>query len=418
MTGSRVRPAFAGIPSRRLMTQGKTGVGKLGTGAPRNPKEVHVDLSAGIVSQWDETKLKTVLAWIFAQKGHVTRIDVALDDREATVAVETVRQAVEAGQVVSRSKQFKVIQASNHREGVRTGETLYFGSRESQSMLRVYDKRLELQAKGREDAASYGVRWEMEFKQDRAQACAKALLTLDSEDWRAFLVGVLRSYVDFRETTREAESYEKYRAPLLGWWEALTEGFKRCRLVVERIQQRLDDVAAWLAQSVASMLAVVVACRGDQFLTELIYAGTKKWKQKHYALLKRTEERDALCPYSFITEPGDAGVPGVAPDGATCRVGQGRALYLAARNATRNFSISPKLGLKAGACGSGAWLTRIQFIMQEVTTMQVKAEGAVQGYVERRSREGKVLQIGGSLCEGQRSGDSAVGDSGGSDAVD
>jgi DNA relaxase NicK len=285
---------FRGYPVAQLMTQGKTGVGKLGTGAPRNPKEVHVDLSAGIVSQWDETKLKTVLAWIFAQKGHVTRIEVALDDREATVAIETVRHAVEAGQAVSRSKQFKVIQASNHREGVRTGETLYFGSRESQTMLRVYDKRLEQQSRGREEAATYGIRWELEFKQDRAQACAKALLTLDFEDWRAFLVGVLRSYVDFRETTREAESYEKYRAPLLAWWEALTEGFKRCRLVVERIQQRLDDVAAWLAQSVASMLAVVVACRGDQFLTELIYTGTKKWNQKHYALLK---QRKRGTPY-------------------------------------------------------------------------------------------------------------------------
>jgi phage replication initiation protein len=195
---------FRGYPVAQLMTEGKTGVGKLGTGAPRNPKEVHVDLSAGIVSQWDETKLKTVLAWIFAQKGHVTRIDVALDDREASVAVETVRLAVEAGQLVSRSKQFKVIQASNHREGTFALERpCTFGSRESQSMLRVYDKRLELQARGREDAALYGVRWELEFKQDRAQACAKALLTLDPEDWRAFLVGVLRSYVDFRETTRE-----------------------------------------------------------------------------------------------------------------------------------------------------------------------------------------------------------------------
>ena len=118
---------FRGYPIAQFMTQGKTGVGKLGTGAPRNLKEVHVDLSAGIVSQWGETKLKAVLAWIFAQKGHVTRIDVALDDREASVAVETVRLAVEAGQLVSRSKQFKVIQASNHREGTRTGETLYFG---------------------------------------------------------------------------------------------------------------------------------------------------------------------------------------------------------------------------------------------------------------------------------------------------
>jgi len=32
---------------------------------------VHVDLSAGIVSQWNETKLKSVLQWIFAQKGEI-----------------------------------------------------------------------------------------------------------------------------------------------------------------------------------------------------------------------------------------------------------------------------------------------------------------------------------------------------------
>ena len=62
---------FRGYPVAQLMTEGKTGVGTLGTGAPRNPKEVHVDLSAGIVSQWNETKLKSVLQWIFAQKGEI-----------------------------------------------------------------------------------------------------------------------------------------------------------------------------------------------------------------------------------------------------------------------------------------------------------------------------------------------------------
>jgi hypothetical protein len=31
---------FRGYPVAQLMTEGKTGVGKLGTGAPRNPKEV------------------------------------------------------------------------------------------------------------------------------------------------------------------------------------------------------------------------------------------------------------------------------------------------------------------------------------------------------------------------------------------
>ncbi len=72
---------FRGYPKAQLMTQGKTGVGKLGTSAPRNPKEVHVDLSAGIVSQWDEARLKQMLRWIFDQKDHVTRIAPEFEHR-------------------------------------------------------------------------------------------------------------------------------------------------------------------------------------------------------------------------------------------------------------------------------------------------------------------------------------------------
>ena len=112
---------------------------------------------------------------------------------------------MDAGQAVTRSQRFQVIAGSSLRDGSCTGDTLYFGSRESQTMLRVYDKRLELEQKGRAEAKEHGVRWELELKQNRAQAFAKALLTLPPEDWREFLVGVLRSYVDFRETSRDEE---------------------------------------------------------------------------------------------------------------------------------------------------------------------------------------------------------------------
>jgi hypothetical protein len=47
----------------------------LGTGAHRNPNEVHVDLSDGIVSTWDEAKVRTVLAWVLGKQGYVTRMD-------------------------------------------------------------------------------------------------------------------------------------------------------------------------------------------------------------------------------------------------------------------------------------------------------------------------------------------------------
>jgi hypothetical protein len=72
--------------------------------------------------------------------------------------------------------------------------------------------------------------------------------------------------------------------------------------VVERIQQRLDDVVAWFANALSPMLAVVVACRGDQFLTEMIYAGTKRWNQKHYALLK--QRKKVGRPMCFISNLG------------------------------------------------------------------------------------------------------------------
>ena len=104
-------------------------------------------------------------------------------------------------------------------------------------------------------------------------------------------MGVLRSYVDIPETSRDGEPWEKYRASLFPWWEALTEGFKRCRLVVGKVQQTLDEVCQWLGRSISAMLALAYFHRGEQFLQQLIYAGSKKWKAWHLALLheKRTQ---------------------------------------------------------------------------------------------------------------------------------
>ncbi len=132
---------------------------ELGTGAPRKAKEIHVDLSAGIVSTWEESKIRTVLAWVFGRGGHITRMDVALEDRAGQVSMAQVKQAVDAGQAVTRSQKCQII-AGSSRDGSSSGDTLYFGSRESQTMLRVYDKRLELEQKKRDEAKEYGVRWE------------------------------------------------------------------------------------------------------------------------------------------------------------------------------------------------------------------------------------------------------------------
>jgi phage replication initiation protein len=303
---TRSQTGFRGYPASWITTSRSRGVGKLGTRAPRAPLEVHVDLSAGIVAPWPIGKVRTVLQWILKQDGHLTRLDCALDDRNSCVPLSTIRQAIEVGQCVTRADRMQSISSSSIHHATPSGETLYLGSRQSQTLLRVYDKRLKSQAKQREDWQDYGIRWELELKKDRAQVCGQVLSYLDEADWLEFIVGVLRGYVDFRATSRDEEEEFRYRAPLLDWWLLLTDGFKKGRFVVEKEAQTLSKVKRWVSQSVSPMLAVICAADSDghAWLDKQIVAGKRRWKGTHRGLLK---------PEHPSISKQDAGGPAGAP---------------------------------------------------------------------------------------------------------
>ena len=279
---------FRGYPASWITAGAGRGVGKLGTRAPRAPLEVHVDLSAGIVAPWPTGKVRTVLQWILKQDGHLTRLDCALDDRNSCVPLSRIRQAIATGQGVTRADRMQSISSSSIHKAIPSGETLYLGSPHSQTLLRIYDKRLELQAKEREEWQDYGIRWELELKKDRAQVCGQVLSYLEETDWLEFIVGVLRGYVDFRATSRDEEEEFRYRAPLLDWWLMLTDGFKKGRLVVEKEAQTLPKVKRWVSQSVAPMLAVIYAADpdGHAWLDKEIVKGKRRWNGKHRGLLE------------------------------------------------------------------------------------------------------------------------------------
>jgi len=290
---------FRGYPASWITSSTGRGVGKLGTGAPRAPLEVHVDLSAGIVAPWPTEKVRTVIQWILKRDGHLTRLDCALDDRNRCVPLVTIKQAIDAGQCVTRADRIQSISSGSIHKGTPSGETIYIGSPHSQTLLRIYDKRLELQSKEREDWQDYGIRWELELKKDRAQVCGQVLSHLEEADQLEFMVGVLRGYVDFRDTSLDEEEEFRYRVPVLDWWQLLTDGFKKGRLVVEKDAPTLPKVKRWVRQSVAPMLAVICAEHpgGQAWLEQQIIAGVKRWKEKHRQMLKNekssSSKRDA-----------------------------------------------------------------------------------------------------------------------------
>jgi len=171
--------------------------------------------------------------------------------------------------------------------GTAFGETIYFGSPQSQTLLRVYDKRLELFAKKHPGAEEYGIRWELEFKQDRAQLCCQSLIGLEEQEWKGFLIGLLRSYVDFRDTTRDAEDEERARAPRLPWYESLTQGFMTARLTIPQEEPEEERVKAWITRSVAPMLAALCALpNGQAWVEGAIVEGADRLKNRHRQLIK------------------------------------------------------------------------------------------------------------------------------------
>ena len=95
--------------------------------------------------------------------------------------------------------------------------------------------------------------------------------------------------------------------------------------------------------------------------------------------------------------------PGCGARGWESRWEQG-ALVLACQECKTEFTLLlEKPGREAGITGSEISLTR--HLNQEDRIMMVKAEGSVQGYVERKGEGEPGLWVDGSLREGQRSGD-------------
>lgn len=260
--------------------------GYLNTGAVRNPREVNVDLPGEIVSTWPVEMTQTILAWILAKNGHLTRIDCALDDLRGSVPIDTVRKAIEAGQLVTRAKSYGCTNRRNTSTDALQGETIYIGSVKSETLLRIYDKRLQVRQKGRDDWALYGNRWELQLRNTRAQALAWRLAKSPLEEWRRLVIGAVRSFADFRDVTRSLKKWERSRGKLISWWAGLTEGFESARLSVSAPTDRgLTTILKWLKQMAPTLSLIVDLPGGRDILEAAIEQGRSRRKPKHLKVL-------------------------------------------------------------------------------------------------------------------------------------
>jgi DNA relaxase NicK len=190
-----------------------------------------------------------------------TRLDFAFDEMPFTP--REVEKAIGAGKVKSLAKRKTARVEQSPYEPKDNGElgtyTVYFGSRQSERMIRVYDRR-------------GFTRLEFEMKQKRADLVAKQIFR-ESEASEAFSI-VLSHLLD----------YVNFDAP---WWEEFVNGVGRAWAIVTTPREITEAaIKTWLTHQVAPSLSVIHDLDPENFVNNLIASGrAKRYKSKKFKLL-------------------------------------------------------------------------------------------------------------------------------------
>lgn len=209
--------------------------------------------------------------------GQITRFDLAVDDIGAEYFnMDELQEIFETGKCVTRFRGYKQ-QKSKTFTGEVTGNTLYLGSRRSACMLRIYDKKLEQNAKLAKTTEPLieheWIRWELELKDERATSAANILCS--GMPLGTVVIGIISNYIRFIEL----DSTRRERCSIMEKWERFIAGVTGLSLYQKPDPKTIDDKKNWLWHQVAKSLAAVVkADMGDlDFLFALISRGESQF---------------------------------------------------------------------------------------------------------------------------------------------
>jgi len=220
---------------------------------------------------WEKfLQLEGVLNFIYPEHYRYKRLDFAFDN--VPFIPQDMETAIKNNDVRSLAKRKSLKKLEEPFEKKDNGEigtyTVYFGSRQSERMIRVYNKR-------------GFTRLELELKDRRANLVAVQLFSVsDISEWHPIALSHLQ---DFIEVDTD-------------WWREFVSGTGRAWATVstprEVSQEKTTD---WLEHQVSAALSVIHDIRDDDFLKDLIRKGrVKRKRNSRYNLLlnnnKRTNE--------------------------------------------------------------------------------------------------------------------------------
>lgn len=235
--------------------------------------------------EW-EGKVKdwcTFLDTLLERGAHLSRLDVAIDDRaavssEGILFIEDIKVAVAEGRAVSRYKETLDQEKKRLKNGESKGISIMFGDRESDTSIRIYDK-----AKQMSKPDLHWTRCELETHKCKAQELAKVLAMSHSLDTVAdYIYGLLDFKVRGNSKCERKELWKT--AP---WWSAFLGTVRKARLHTEPSTPNLESTILYIERVFPRLLAVYFHYHGSDIdaLMRLVHMGELKLTPQDRAYL-------------------------------------------------------------------------------------------------------------------------------------
>lgn len=182
------------------------------------------------------------------------RIDLAIDDHKPYLNIPELIRLTKQGLISSQLRNYSENASGELSESipVHKGKTLYLGSSNSDFRIVFYEKGYEQVEKFGKELDRNWNRYELRFRQERANKVAQELIA--RRDVAEIAMSVLNGKIRFLEQPENKSTSRKRLYPTYPPWKLFMQDIEKIKLTIQPQKKTLDSIWNWLESSVAPSL--------------------------------------------------------------------------------------------------------------------------------------------------------------------
>lgn len=182
------------------------------------------------------------------------RIDLAIDDHKPYLNIPELIRLTKQGLISSQLRNYSENASGELSESipVHKGNTLYLGSSNSDFRIVFYEKGYEQVEKFGKELDRNWNRYELRFRQERANKVAQELIA--RRDVAEIAMSVLNGKIRFLEQPENKSTSRKRLYPTYPPWKLFMQDIEKIKMTIQPQKKTLDSIWNWLESSVAPSL--------------------------------------------------------------------------------------------------------------------------------------------------------------------